>query len=104
LVNIACSSGDSLADKHKTNRPTPLCGQKISIDSNEVDERRRPAAMTSLSTTETKMPCTRGYTIIINQSINFYLLKMSRDTHKKLFKCEQDNKAETSTNRLPVPD
>jgi len=34
----------------------------------------------------------------INQSINFYLLKMSRDTHKKLFNCEQDNKAETSTN------
>jgi len=39
LVNIACSSGDSLADKHKTNRPTPPCGQKISIDSNEVDGR-----------------------------------------------------------------
>ena len=64
-MNIACSSSDSLADKHKTNRPTPPCGQKISIDSNEVDERRRPAAMTSLSTTETKMPCTRGYTIIM---------------------------------------
>jgi len=35
----------------------------------------------------------------INQSINqFYLLKMSRDTHTRLFNCEQDNKAETSTN------
>ena len=38
----------------------------------------------------------------INQSINFYLLKMSRDTHKRLFNCEQDNKAETSTNSCPT--
>jgi len=37
----------------------------------------------------------------INQSINFYLLKMSRDTHKRLFNCEQDNKAEISTNSCP---
>jgi len=28
-----------------------------------------------------------------NQSINLYLLKTSRDTHKRLFNCEQDNKA-----------
>ena len=27
---------------------------------------------------------------------------MSRDTHKKLFKCEQDNKADTSTNSCPT--
>jgi len=38
----------------------------------------------------------------INQSINLYLLKMSRDTHKRLFNCEQDNKAETSTNSCPT--
>jgi len=39
----------------------------------------------------------------INQSINqFYLLKMSRDTHIRLFNCEQDNKAETSTNSCPT--
>jgi len=39
----------------------------------------------------------------INQSINqFYLLKMSRDTHIMLFNCEQDNKAETSTNSCPT--
>jgi len=40
----------------------------------------------------------------INQSINFYLLKMSRDklTHKRLFNCEQDNEAETSTNSCPT--
>ena len=37
-----------------------------------------------------------------DQSINFYLLKMSRDTHKRLFNCEQDNKAETSTNSCPT--
>ena len=37
-----------------------------------------------------------------SQSINFYLLKMSRDTHKRLFNCEQDNKAETSTNSCPT--
>ena len=41
-------------------------------------------------------------TILINRSINFYLLKMSRDTHKRLFNCEQDNKAETSTNSCPT--
>jgi len=29
-------------------------------------------------------------------SVNFYLLKMSRDTHKRLFNCEQDNKALTA--------
>jgi len=39
---------------------------------------------------------------LINQSINFYLLKMSRDTHRRLFNCEQDNKAETSTNSCPT--
>ena len=38
----------------------------------------------------------------ISQSINFYLLKMSRDTHKRFFNCEQDNKAETSTNSCPT--
>jgi len=38
----------------------------------------------------------------INQSINFCLLKMSRDTHKRLFNCEQNNKAETSTNSCPT--
>ena len=27
---------------------------------------------------------------------------MSRDTHKRLFNCEQDNKAETSTNSCPT--
>ena len=27
---------------------------------------------------------------------------MSRDTHKRLFNCEQDNKAETSTNSCPI--
>ena len=27
---------------------------------------------------------------------------MSRDTHKRLFNCEQDNKAETSTNNCPT--
>ena len=27
---------------------------------------------------------------------------MSRDTHKELFNCEQDNKAETSTNSCPT--
>jgi len=38
-------------------------------------------------------------------SINFnqfYLLKMSRDTHIRLFNCEQNNKAETSTNSCPT--
>jgi len=30
------------------------------------------------------------------------LLKMSRDTHIRLFNCEQDNKAETSTNSCPT--
>ena len=40
--------------------------------------------------------------ISINQSINFYLLKMSRDTHKRLFNCEQDNMAETNTNSCPT--
>jgi len=34
--------------------------------------------------------------------MNFYLLKMSRDTDKRLFNCEQDNKAETSTNSCPT--
>jgi len=38
-----------------------------------------------------------------SESINqFYLLKMSRDTHIRLFNCEQDNKAETSTNSCPT--
>jgi len=27
---------------------------------------------------------------------------MSRDAHKRLFNCEQDNKAETSTNSCPT--
>jgi len=27
---------------------------------------------------------------------------MSRDTHNRLFNCEQDNKAETSTNSCPT--
>jgi len=44
-----------------------------------------------------------GVYLSINQSINqFYLLKMSRDTHKRLFNGEQDNKAETSTNSCPT--
>ena len=38
----------------------------------------------------------------INQS-TFYLLKISGDTHKRLFNCEQDNKVETSTNSCPGP-
>jgi len=42
----------------------------------------------------------------MQDSINqFYLLKMSRDTqftHIRLFNCEQDNKAETSTNSCPT--
>ena len=41
--------------------------------------------------------------VAVYQSINhFYLLKMSRDTHKRLFNYEQDNKAETSTNSCPT--
>ena len=46
--------------------------------------------------------CTTEIIAEINQSINFYLLKMSRDTHKRLFNCEQDNKAETNTNSCPT--
>ena len=46
----------------------------------------------------------RAVLVPINQLISFYLLKMSRDRpiHKRLFNCEQDNKAETNTNSCPT--
>jgi len=49
-----------------------------------------------------RIRCCHTRSCLINQSINFYLLKMSRDTHKRLFNCEQDNRAETSTNSCPT--